>query len=100
MATPIPPRWETPLPPTFPGDQLFLNKNGSVLNALQDLYTSLNSGNNIPAAVTEIENSLGQLGVQRVAYGNALNQINLSESFLNQDTLNHATAKLLGLPRC
>jgi flagellar hook-associated protein 3 FlgL len=71
-----------------PGDQLFQNGSGSVFGALQDLYNSLNSGNNIPTAVNEVSSALTQLGVQRVTYGNALNQINLSESFLNQDTLN------------
>jgi flagellar hook-associated protein 3 FlgL len=71
-----------------PGDQLFLNASGSVLGALQDLYTALNTGNNMPAAVTEVQNALTQLDTQRVTYGNALNQINLSESFLNQDKLN------------
>ena len=71
-----------------PGDQLFQNANGSVLGALQDLYTALNTGNNMPAAVSEVQSALSQLDVQRVTYGNALNQINLSESFLNQDQLN------------
>jgi len=71
-----------------PGDQLFQNANGSVLGALQDLYNALNTGTNMPAAVTEVQNALTQLDTQRVTYDNALNQINLSESFLNQDQLN------------
>ena len=71
-----------------PGDQLFQNANGSVLGALQDLYNALNTGTNMPTAVTEVQSALSQLDVQRVTYGNALNQINLSESFLNQDQLN------------
>ncbi len=71
-----------------PGDQLFQNASGSVLGALQDLYTALNTGTNMPAAVSEVQSALSQLDVQRVTYGNALNQINLSESFLNQDQLN------------
>ena len=57
-------------------------------NALQDLYTALQTGNNIPATVTEIQNALNRLGGQRAYYGNALNQINQSESFLNQEQLN------------
>ena len=72
----------------MPGDQLFLNPAGSVLQSLQDLYTALTTGNNIPAAVTEVQNGLNQLNSQRVFYGNALNQISASESFLNQDTIN------------
>jgi flagellar hook-associated protein 3 FlgL len=76
------------VPANVPGNQLFQNASGSVFGALQDLYNSLNSDNNIPAAVTQVQNALSQVGVQRVTYGNALSQINLSESFLNQDRLN------------
>jgi flagellar hook-associated protein 3 FlgL len=72
-----------------PGSQLFQNAAGSVLGALQDLYTALNtSSSNMGSAVTELGSALSQLDIQRVAYGNALNQINLSESYLNQDQLN------------
>lgn len=71
-----------------PGNQLFQNASGSVFGALQDLYTALSSGTNIPAAVTEVQSALNQISVQRVTYGNALNQINLSQSFLAQDKIN------------
>jgi flagellar hook-associated protein 3 FlgL len=71
-----------------PGDQLFLNSNGSVIGSLQDLYTALTTGNNISNAVTEVSNALNQLDTQRVTYGNALDQINTSESYLNQDQIN------------
>lgn len=73
---------------SVPGSQLFTNAAGSAFGALQHLYTSLISGNNIPAAVTEVSSAIAQVGVQRVFYGNALNQLNLSENFLNQDTIN------------
>jgi len=71
-----------------PGDQLFLNSSGSVFGSLQNLYSALVSGNNVDTAVTEVSSALKQLGTQRVFYGNVLNQINLSESFLNQDKVN------------
>jgi flagellar hook-associated protein 3 FlgL len=71
-----------------PGNQLFQNPSGSVFGALQDLYNSLNNDTNIPTAVTEVQNALSQVSIQRVAYGNGLSQINLSETFLNQDKLN------------
>jgi flagellar hook-associated protein 3 FlgL len=70
-----------------PGNQLFLNPSGSVLQSLQDLSVALSTGTNIPAAVTEVQNGLAALNSQRVFYGNALNQITASENFLNQDTL-------------
>ncbi len=72
----------------LPGDQLFQNPSGSVTGALQDLYTALTTGTNIPASVTEVQNALNQVSQQRVFYGNNLNQISQSESFLNQDKLN------------
>ena len=71
-----------------PGSTIFMNPAGNVLGALQDLSTALNSGTGIPAAVTEVENGLNQLNIQRIPYGNALNQLNSSEVFLNQDTIN------------
>jgi flagellar hook-associated protein 3 FlgL len=75
----------------LPGSQLFQNGAGSAFGALQNLNAALLSGNNIGAAVGQVSDALGQIGTQRVFYGNALNQINLSESFLNQDKLNLST---------
>ncbi|HXA83246.1 MAG TPA: flagellar hook-associated protein FlgL [Methylomirabilota bacterium] len=72
----------------LPGNQLFQNASGSVTGALQDLYSALTTGTNIPASVTEVQNALNQVNQQRVFYGNNLNQISLSESFLSQDQLN------------
>lgn len=72
----------------LPGDQLFQNTSGSVTGALQNLYTALTTGTNIPASVTEVQNALNKVSQQRVFYGNNLNQITQSESFLNQDKLN------------
>jgi len=74
-----------------PGSQLFLNPNGNVFTAIQDLNTALQNNSNIGAAVTEIQNALNTVTTQRVFYGNALNQINSTEDFLNQDTVNLST---------
>jgi flagellar hook-associated protein 3 FlgL len=71
-----------------PGSQLFENASGSVFGALQDLYNSLESGTGMPTAVTEVQNALNTVSTQRVFYGNALNQISMSENFLNQDKVN------------
>jgi flagellar hook-associated protein 3 FlgL len=71
-----------------PGDQLFQNAGGSVFGALQDLYNSLESGTGIDTAVVEVQNALSTVSTQRVFYGNALNQVSMSENFLNQDTVN------------
>jgi flagellar hook-associated protein 3 FlgL len=72
----------------LPGSQLFQNAAGDAFGALQNLNSALISGNNIPAAVTQLQDALSTVSTQRVFYGNALNQINLSESFLNQDKVN------------
>jgi flagellar hook-associated protein 3 FlgL len=77
-----------PINTSVPGSQLFTNAAGSAFGALQDLYTALTTNTNIGAAVTEVSSAIAQVGVQRVFYGNALNQLNLGENFLNQDTIN------------
>lgn len=71
-----------------PGDQLFLNASGSVFGALQSLNASLLSGNNIGAAVSQVNAALNTVSTERVFYGNGLNQINLAENFLGQDKIN------------
>jgi flagellin-like hook-associated protein FlgL len=58
------------------------------MGALQNLYTALQTGNNVSGTVTEVQTALKQLDGQRVFYANALHQINQSESFLNQEQLN------------
>ena len=75
----------------LPGTQLFQNTSGDAFAALQNLNTALLSGNNIGAAVGQLGTALSQISTQRVFYGNNLNQVNLSENFLNQDKLNLST---------
>jgi flagellar hook-associated protein 3 FlgL len=77
-----------PITTNVPGSQLFLNAAGSAFGALQNLYSSLISGSNIGAAVGQVATALSQVSIQRVFYGNGLNQLNLSQSFLNQDKIN------------
>ncbi|HXY23716.1 MAG TPA: flagellar hook-associated protein FlgL [Candidatus Acidoferrum sp.] len=74
----------------IPGSQLFQSASGDAFGALQNLYSSLMVGNqaNIGAAVTQVQNALNEVSTQRVFYGNAMNQVDLSESFLNQDKVN------------
>ncbi len=57
-------------------------------SVISPLAPALVSGNNIGQAVTQLNSALAQVGVQRVFYGNALNQITLSQNFLNQDKIN------------
>jgi flagellar hook-associated protein 3 FlgL len=74
-----------------PGDQIFMNANGSVFQALNDLSTALTSGTGIDTAVTEVQQAFSQLGVQQVFYGNALSQVQNSQNFLNQEQVNLTT---------
>jgi len=76
-----------------PGSQLFQSPSGDAFGALQNLYTSLMAGNqaNIGTAVSQVQNALNQVNTQRVFYGNAMNQVNLAESFLNQDKVSLST---------
>ncbi len=79
------------IPGNVSGDRLLQNPSGSAFGALQDLVSALQSGNGIGSAVTDVQNAISQVGANRVVYDNGLNQINLSESFLNQDKIDLST---------
>jgi flagellar hook-associated protein 3 FlgL len=79
------------IPGNVPGNQLLQNASGSAFGSLQDLVAALQTGNGIGSAVTEIQNAISQVGANRVVYDNGLNQINLAESFLNQDKIDLST---------
>jgi flagellar hook-associated protein 3 FlgL len=69
----------------LPGSQLFSGNGTDVFQAVQDLVTSLQSGTNIDAAVSEVSDSYNHIGAQRVFYGNAVNQLNSQQTFLNSE---------------
>lgn len=77
----------------LPGSQLFQNASGDAFAALENLNAGLlaNNPTNIGNAVTQVQSALTTINTQRVFYGNGLNQINLSEGFLNQDKINLST---------
>jgi flagellar hook-associated protein 3 FlgL len=75
----------------LPGSQLFLNAGGNVFGSLNDLANALTSGNGIADANTEVQQAFDQLNTQRVFYGNALSQVQNSQSFLNQEQVNLST---------
>jgi flagellar hook-associated protein 3 FlgL len=77
-----------PISTSVPGSQLFQNASGDAFGALQNLNAALLSGNNIGAAVIQVQTALSTVSTQRVFYGNGLNQITLSENFLSQDKVN------------
>jgi len=73
------------------GDQVFMNAGGSVFQALNNLVNALNSGTGIDTATTAVQQAFSQIGTQRVFYGNALNQIQNTQNFLNQEQVNFST---------
>lgn len=67
------------------GDVIFANPSGNVFQSLQDLTNALNSGNNIGAAVTSLQAAYSNVSEQRVFYGQTLNTMDSSETYLNQE---------------
>jgi len=70
----------------LPGSQLFSSPGNDVFQAIQDLITNLQSGTNIPTALSEVSNAYNHINAQRVYYGNAINQLNSQQTYLNSDT--------------
>ncbi|HLW87051.1 MAG TPA: flagellar hook-associated protein FlgL [Terriglobales bacterium] len=73
-----------------PGSQLFQGGGGDVMGALQQLITALQSGNttSVGTATTQLGSALNYLSQQRVFYGNAVDQLNSNQSFLQQEQVN------------
>jgi len=72
----------------LPGSQLFSSPGKDVFQAMQDLITNLQSNNTagIATAVTEVSTASANLSAQRVFYGNAINQLDSQQTYLNSQT--------------
>lgn len=70
----------------LPGPELFSASGTDMFQSIQDLVTSLQSGDNIGTAVTEVGSSLNAVDTARVFYGNALNQLNSQQTYLGSQT--------------
>jgi len=70
-----------------PGSQLFDGPGGDMFLAINDLITSLKNNTGISAAVTEVGNAFSYVTGQRVFYGNALNQTQSQQTYLNTESL-------------
>jgi flagellar hook-associated protein 3 FlgL len=73
------------------GDQIFTNSNGNVFQALNDLSNALQSGTGIDAANAEVQQAFSQLTTQRVFYGTALDRLQNSQNYLNQEQVTLST---------
>jgi len=74
-----------------PGSQIFTNGSGDLFGALNGLITALQTNTNIGTAVTNLQTAFSQLTTQRVFYGNALQQLQSVQTFLNGDKLQVST---------
>jgi flagellar hook-associated protein 3 FlgL len=70
----------------LPGSQIFSASGNSVFQSIQDLITSLQSGNGIGTAVNEVSNALSYVNEQQVFYGNALNQLDTQQTYLSTES--------------
>ncbi len=84
----------------MPGNQLFQNSGGDVFGSLQKLITALQTGNTSGAetATNQLRTAFDSLTGQRIFYGNAVNQLNSTQSFLQQEqvTLKSQANNLVG----
>lgn len=75
-----------------PGSQVFSTPGADVFQGISDLISALQSNVNIGNAVTELNGAFDHITSQRVFYGNALNQLQSQQNFLNSDKVNLAAA--------
>ena len=77
----------------LPGDQLFQNSSGNAFGSLQQLITALQNGDASAAqtATNQVRDALNSVTQQRIFYGNAENQLNSTQTFLNQENVNLTT---------
>jgi flagellar hook-associated protein 3 FlgL len=81
------------IPINVPGSQIFTNPAGDVLGALNGLITALQTNTGLPAANASLDQAFSQLNTQRVFFGNALQQMQSSQTFLNSDKLQLASTE-------
>jgi flagellar hook-associated protein 3 FlgL len=71
----------------LPGSQLFQGANANVFGALQQLITALQTGTVADAqtATSQLRSAFDDLNGQRIFYGNTVNQLNSTQTFLQQE---------------
>ncbi len=78
-----------------PGDQIFLNPQGSVFESLNTLMSALKSGDGdaISSATSNVRAAFDQVSAQRVFYGNAVSQVEDNDTILSKDKLDLSDEK-------
>lgn len=74
-----------------PGSQIFTNPSGNLIGSLNGLITALQTNTGIGAAVTNLQTAFSQLNTQSVFYGNALQQLSSTQTYLNSDKVQVAS---------
>ena len=74
-----------------PGSQIFTNPAGNVIGSLNGLITALQTNTGIGAAVTNVQQASSELNTQSVFFGNALQQLNSTQTYLNNNKTQLAT---------
>ncbi len=74
----------------LPGSQIFQGAGVDVFAAMQGLITALQNGDMAAAgtATTQLRSAFDSLTGQRIFYGNAINQLNSTQTFLQQEKVN------------
>jgi flagellar hook-associated protein 3 FlgL len=71
----------------LPGSQIFATPGSDVFQAVHDLITALQTNTGIDTAATGVRAAFDHVTAQRVFYGNAMNQLQSQQSYLNSDKL-------------
>jgi len=74
----------------LPGSQLFQNANGDVFGSLQQLINALQTGtaSDAATATNAVRDAYNSITENRIFYGNVENQLNSTQTFLNQEKVN------------
>ncbi len=77
----------------LPGSQIFSDTSNNILGALSSLVTALQSGDTsgIETATNSLTSAIAFVGKQQAFYGNAENQLNSQDTFLQQETVSLAS---------
>jgi flagellar hook-associated protein 3 FlgL len=83
-----------------PGSQLFQGSTANVFGALQQLITALQTGStsNAATATNQLRGAFDNLGSERIFFGNTVNQLNSTQTFLQQEkvSLSSQATSLIG----
>ena len=75
------------IPINIPGSQIFTNPAGDVLGSLNGMIAALQNNSGLAAANSNLQQAFSQLTTQRVFYGNTLQQLQSTQTFLNSGKL-------------